>query len=108
MLRKTHPWGAPPWTVDFRPAPRALPDYVDFAIVGGGFSGLSAAAWLRKLGPGRSALVLEAAALGGGARGRPGGMPLPETAPAQPPRLPHLLPRSRTTLPHPLNSPPST
>ncbi len=91
MLRKTHPWGAPPWTVDFRPAPRALPDYVDFAIVGGGFSGLSAAAWLRKLGPGRSVLVLESAALGDGASGRTGGMALAETAAGKLPGLGDVL-----------------
>src|SRR5260370_6548092 len=91
MLRKTHPWGAPPWTVDFRPAPRALPDYVDFAIVGGGFSGLSAAAWLRKLGPGRSVLVLESAALGDGASGRTGGMALADTAAGKLPGLGDVL-----------------
>src|SRR6266850_7554278 len=80
MPRKVHPWGAPPWTVDFRPASRALPDHVDFAIVGGGFSGLSAAAWLCRLAPGRSVLVLESASLGEGASGRTGGMALAETA----------------------------
>src|SRR6266446_7344492 len=80
MLCKTHLWGAPPWTVDFRPARRALPDHVDFAIVGGGFSGLSAAAWMRRLAPGRSVLVLESASLGDGASGRTGGMALAETA----------------------------
>src|SRR5260370_314574 len=80
MRRKAHPWGAPPWTVDFRPAPRALPDHVDFAIVCGGFSGLSAAAWLPRLAPGRSVIVLESAALGDGASGRTGGMALAETA----------------------------
>src|ERR1700730_17156049 len=80
MRRKAHPWGAPPWTVDFRLAPHALPDYVDFAIVGGGFSGLSAAAWLRRFTPGRSVLVLESASLGDGASGRTGGMALAEAA----------------------------
>lgn len=80
MSRKTHPWGAPPWTVDFRPAPRALPTRVDFAIVGGGFSGLSAAAWLRRSAPRRSVLVLESVSLGEGASGRTGGMVLTETA----------------------------
>jgi len=80
MGRKTHPWGVPPWTADFRPAPRALPDHVDFAIVGGGFSGLSGAAWLRRFAPERSVLVLESASLGDGASGRTGGMALAETA----------------------------
>ena len=91
MFRKTHSWGAPPWTVDFRPAPRALPDRVDFAIVGSGFSGLSAAAWLRRLAPGRSVLVLESASLGGGASGRTGGMALAETAAGELPGLGDVL-----------------
>jgi glycine/D-amino acid oxidase-like deaminating enzyme len=91
MPPKSHPWGAPPWTVDFRPAPCALPDHVDFAIVGGGFSGLSAAAWLRKLAPSRSVLVLESASLGEGASGRTGGMALAETAAGQLPGLGDVL-----------------
>ena len=91
MFRKTHSWGAPPWTVDFRPAPRALPDRVDFAIVGGGFSGLSAAAWLRRFAPGRSVLVLESASLGDGASGRTGGMALAETAAGKLPGLGDVL-----------------
>jgi len=91
MPRKAHPWGAPPWTVDFRPASRALPDHVDLAIVGGGFSGLSAAAWLRRLAPGRSVLVLESASLGEGASGRTGGMALAETAAGNLPGLGDVL-----------------
>ena len=91
MGRKIHPWGVPPWTVDFRPAPRALPDHVDFAIVGGGFSGLSAAAWLRRFAPGRSVLVLESASLGEGASGRTGGMALAETAAGELPGLGDVL-----------------
>jgi gamma-glutamylputrescine oxidase len=91
MRRKTHPWGAPPWIVDFRPAPRVLPDRVDFAIVGGGFSGLSAAAWLRRFAPTQSVLVLEAASLGDGASGRTGGMALAETAAGKPPGLGDVL-----------------
>ncbi len=90
-LRRAHPWGAPPWTIDFRPASRALPDHVDFAIVGGGFSGLSAAAWLRRLAPGRSVLVLESASLGEGASGRTGGMALAETAAGKLPGLGDVL-----------------
>jgi glycine/D-amino acid oxidase-like deaminating enzyme len=91
MRRKAHPWGAPPWTVDFRPAPRALPDHVDFAIVGGGFTGLSAAAWLRRFAPGQSVLVLEGASLGDGASGRTGGMALAETAAGKLPGLGDVL-----------------
>ncbi len=90
-VRKTPPWGAPPWTVDFRPAPRALPDRADFAIVGGGFTGLSAAAWLRRFAPGRSVLVLESASIGDGASGRTGGMALSETAAGKLPGLGDVL-----------------
>jgi glycine/D-amino acid oxidase-like deaminating enzyme len=91
MRRKAHPWGVPPWTVDIRLAPRALPDHVDFAIVGGGFSGLSAAAWLRRFAPERSVLVLESASLGDGASGRTGGMALAETAAGMLPGLGDVL-----------------
>src|SRR5258708_38578184 len=91
MGRKVHPWGVPPWTVDFRPAPCALPDQVDFAIIGGGFTGLSAAAWLRRFAPGRSVLVLESASLGEGASGRTGGMALAETAAGKLPGLGDVL-----------------
>src|SRR5437879_2447640 len=91
MPRKSHPWGAPPWTVDFRPTSHALPDQVDFVIIGGGFSGLSAAAWLRRLAPGRSVLVLESASLGEGASGRTGGMALAETAAGKLPGLGDVL-----------------
>src|SRR4029077_4364652 len=91
MPRIAHPWGKPPWSVDFRPAARVLPDHVDFAIVGGGFSGLSAAAWLRKIAPGRSVVVLEAASLGEGASGRTGGMALSETAAGKLPGLGDVL-----------------
>ncbi len=91
MSRKTHAWGAPPWTVDFHPAPRALPDHVDFAIVGGGFSGLSAAACLRRLAPSRSVLALESASLGEGASGRTGGLALAETAAGPLPGLGNVL-----------------
>jgi glycine/D-amino acid oxidase-like deaminating enzyme len=91
VSRKSHPWGAPPWTVDFSPALRSLPDHVDFAIVGGGFSGLSAAAWLRRFAPGRSVLVLESASLGEGASGRTGGLALAETAAGNLPGLGDVL-----------------
>ena len=91
MSRKTHPWGAPPWTVDFRPTAGPLPEQVDFAIVGGGFTGLSAAAWLRKLAPRKSVLVLEASSLGEGASGRTGGLALAETAAGPLPDLGDVL-----------------
>ena len=91
MSRKSHPWGTPPWTVDYRPAARVLPSHVDFAIVGAGFSGLSTAAWLRELAPGRSVLVLESGSLGEGASGRTGGMALSETAAGKLPKLGDVL-----------------
>src|SRR5215467_7730015 len=91
MSSKTHPWGTPPWTVDFRPAARPLPEGVDFAIVGGGFTGLSAAAWLRRLAPKKSVLVLEASSLGEGASGRTGGLALAETAAGPLPGLGDVL-----------------
>src|SRR5438552_11593649 len=91
MSRRTHPWGVPPWSVDFRPAPGPLPDRVDFAIVGGGFTGLCAAAWLVRLAPKKSVLVLEASSLGEGASGRTGGLALAETAAGPLPGLGDVL-----------------
>jgi glycine/D-amino acid oxidase-like deaminating enzyme len=80
MRRAAHPWGTPPWTIDFRPASGPLPEHVDFAIVGGGFAGLSAAAWLARLAPSKSVLLLESESLGNGASGRTGGMVLDQSA----------------------------
>src|SRR5215472_8776984 len=91
MSRKTHPWGPPPWTVDFRPATLPLPKQADFAIVGGGFTGLSTAACLRRLAPKKSVLVLEASSLGEGASGRTGGLALAETAAGPLPGLGDVL-----------------
>lgn len=80
MRRKSHPWGIPPWTVDFRPAKCQVPVQVDFAVVGAGFAGLSAAAWLAKLAPSKSVVVLESESIGNGASGRTGGMALADSA----------------------------
>src|SRR5438270_10168895 len=92
MSRKTHPWGVSPWTVGFRPtAAERLPDQVALAIVGGGFTGLSAAAWLRKLAPEKSVLVLEASSIGEGASGRTGGLALADTAAGPMPGLGDVL-----------------
>jgi glycine/D-amino acid oxidase-like deaminating enzyme len=71
---------------------------VDFAIVGGGFSGLSAAAWLRRYAPGKSVLVLESASLGEGASGRTGGMALAATAAGKLPGLGDVLASYRKIL----------
>jgi glycine/D-amino acid oxidase-like deaminating enzyme len=84
-------WGTPPWKIDFHPKARPLPDRIDFAIIGGGFTGLSAAAWLRKLDPQKSVALLEAAQLGAGASGRSGGMALDETADGDLPGLGNVL-----------------
>lgn len=91
MPREMHPWGTPPWKVDFWPGAHALPERVDFAIVGGGFTGLSAAAWLRKLAPDRSVAVLESSSLGEGASGRTGGLVLADTAAGPLPGLGDVL-----------------
>lgn len=80
MRRHAHPWGTPPWTIDFRPASRRIPERVDFAVVGAGFAGLSAAAWLARLAPGKSVIVLESESIGNGASGRTGGMVLDQSA----------------------------
>jgi glycine/D-amino acid oxidase-like deaminating enzyme len=91
MPNRSHPWGSPPWTVDFRPARRVIPESADFVVVGGGFSGLSAAAWLRRLAPAKSVLLLERGTLGDGASGRTGGMALAETAAGNLPGLGDVL-----------------
>ncbi len=86
-----HAWGQPPWQIDFAPSPQSLPKSVDFAIVGGGFTGLAAAAWLRLLAPEKSVAVLEAACIGEGASGRTGGMVLAESAAGDLPGLGDVL-----------------
>lgn len=58
-----------------QPAPEVLDRDMtaDFAVVGGGFAGLSAARRLRQLNPGASVVVLEAGRLAEGASGRNSG-----------------------------------
>ncbi len=73
-------WGTPPWIIDFVPEPRPLPAEADCVVVGGGFSGLAAAGWLRHIAPERSVVLLEVAGVGAGASGRTGGLVLAETA----------------------------
>jgi glycine/D-amino acid oxidase-like deaminating enzyme len=73
-------WGNRPWTVNFRSNPIALPKTVDLAVVGGGFTGLAAAAWLRRLAPDKSVALLETETFGSGASGHTGGLALAESA----------------------------
>jgi glycine/D-amino acid oxidase-like deaminating enzyme len=64
---------------------------VDVAVIGGGFTGLAAAAWLRRLDPKLSVAVFEAGRIGHGASGRTGGMVLGETAAGDKPGLGDVL-----------------
>jgi glycine/D-amino acid oxidase-like deaminating enzyme len=64
---------------------------VDFAIIGGGFTGLAAAAWLRLLSPDKSVVVLEAGHIGAASSGRTGGMVLAESAAGDLPGLGDVL-----------------
>ena len=87
----SHPWGWPPWVIDFSPPRQPVPHEVDFAVVGAGFAGLAAAAWLRLRAPEKSIVVLEAGSIGAGASGRTGGMALAETAGGDLPGLGDVL-----------------
>jgi glycine/D-amino acid oxidase-like deaminating enzyme len=84
-------WGRPPWKIDFHPAGQRLPAELDIAIVGGGFTGLAAAAWLRRLAPEKSVAVFEARSLGAGSSGYTGGVALGETAAGDLPGLGDVL-----------------
>jgi glycine/D-amino acid oxidase-like deaminating enzyme len=84
-------WGNPPWTIDFSPTARPLPSEVDFAIVGGGFSGLSAAARLRQVQPDKTTALFEADCVGAGSSGHTGGMALAESAAGDLPGLGDVL-----------------
>ena len=73
------PWGEPPWprmeVAAARPVETSAPEV---AIIGGGFTGMSAAYYLARHGI--RAVVLEAERLGDGASGRTGGIVLEGTA----------------------------
>jgi glycine/D-amino acid oxidase-like deaminating enzyme len=84
-------WGQTPWTIDFRPVARPLPEKVDVAIIGGGFTGLSAAARLAKSAPEIDVVVFEAETIGAGSSGHTGGMMLAETAAGAMPALGDVL-----------------
>src|SRR5882762_7349007 len=91
MTKRKENWGETPWKITFRSTRTPLPEHVDFAIVGGGFAGLSAAAWLAKLAPEKKILVLEAERVGNGASGRTGGMALSQSAAGDLPGLGNVL-----------------
>jgi len=80
VKKQTQAWGQPLWQIDFEPEGHPLPRDVDIAIIGGGFTGLAAGAWLRRLAPEKIVAVFEANRLGSGASGRTGGIALGETA----------------------------
>lgn len=87
----TKNWGYRPWTIDFRAPRRTLPGSADVVVVGGGFTGLAAAAWLRHLAPEKSVVLLEAETFGAGASGYTGGMALAESASGDLPALGDVL-----------------
>jgi glycine/D-amino acid oxidase-like deaminating enzyme len=69
------------WSKELPPANPALDENidVDVAIIGGGFTGLSSAYYIRKNSPNKRVAVLEAKACGNGASGRNGAMMLTMT-----------------------------
>ena len=93
-------WGRTPWTIRFQSkiSRRELPRVADFVVIGGGFTGLAAAAWLRHYSPTESVVLLEAGQVGAGASGRTGGMALAETAAGNQPRLGDVLAGLRYTI----------
>ena len=84
-------WGERPWKVEFRAAKRELPVRVDFAVVGGGFTGLAAAGWLKRLAPKKTMALFEAESFGGGSSGYTGGVALAESAVGNLPGLGDVL-----------------
>ncbi|HUJ83635.1 MAG TPA: FAD-binding oxidoreductase [Candidatus Acidoferrales bacterium] len=91
LAKTSDAWGVAPWQIDFTPPSQPLPPSADFAVVGAGFTGLAAAAWVRALAPGKSVVVLEAGRIGHGASGRTGGIVLSETAAGDLPGLGDVL-----------------
>lgn len=87
----TKNWGNRPWKVEFRAAKRELPTKVDFAVVGGGFTGLAAAAWLKRLAPEKTVALFEAETFGSGSSGYTGGVALAESAVGDLPGLGDVL-----------------
>jgi len=90
-MQTTRNWGNRPWTVEFRAAKRELPATVDFAVVGGGFTGLAGAAWLKRLSPEKSVALFEEETFGAGSSGYTGGVALAESAVGDLPGLGDVL-----------------
>ncbi len=84
-------WGNRPWTLNFVARKHDLPAQIEFAIVGGGFSGLSAAANLKRLAPNKSVALFEQEVFGAGSSGHTGGMVLAESAVGNLPGLGDVL-----------------
>src|SRR5215470_4104438 len=74
MAKRKQNWGEAPWKVEFRAKGVRLPKnaHVEVAIVGGGFAGLTAAAYVKRRDKKKSVLVLEAGRIGNGTRGSTG------------------------------------
>src|ERR1700739_1567639 len=84
-------WGNRPWILDFAATHKELPLRLDFAVVGGGFTGLAAAAWLKKLAPEKAVALFESESFGAGSSGHTGGLALAETAVGDLPGLGDVL-----------------
>jgi glycine/D-amino acid oxidase-like deaminating enzyme len=84
-------WGNRPWSVEFVPERGKLPPALDFAVVGGGFTGLAAAAWFKLFAPDKTVALLEAETIGAGASGYTGGVVLAESAVGDLPGLGDVL-----------------
>jgi glycine/D-amino acid oxidase-like deaminating enzyme len=84
-------WGNRPWRVDFRAEQQTLPAAVDIAMVGGGFTGLAASAWAKRLAPKKVVALLEAENVGAGSSGYTGGVVLAESAVGDLPGLGDVL-----------------
>lgn len=84
-------WGNRPWTFDFVPINHDLPQSVDIAVVGGGFTGLTAAARLKQFAPQSTVALFEREEFGSGSSGHTGGMALAETAVGDLPGLGDVL-----------------
>jgi glycine/D-amino acid oxidase-like deaminating enzyme len=84
-------WGNRPWTIDFHAGPQRLPDSIDAAVVGGGFAGLAAAAWLKHLDPPKTVALFESGSIGHGSSGHTGGVALAESAVGDLPGLGDVL-----------------